>query len=258
MLEKIKVIFEDRDILVVNKPAGLIVNRAKTVKGETLQGWFFGRQEDRKTERLEDWGKLLPEDFDNQYGEPEEIFEQRNGLVHRLDKYTSGVMVLAKNPGSLVNLLSQFKKREVKKRYICLVHGELSVESGEVNVPIARSKNNNKKFAVVLNGRSAITEYKVLQFYQKQGYQQGFSLVECLPKTGRTHQIRVHMTHLQHPLVGDKKYLGKKRARLDEQWCPRQFLHASFLEFTHPRTKKRVSFEAELSEDLKKALSLLE
>jgi len=221
----------------------------------------------------DNWQQLLPVDFTDAFGTPESIFEARTGISHRLDKNTSGIFVCAKHPGALLSLLAQFRQRTVQKRYTCLTHGKFAMPEGEVNVPIGRRSSDRKLFAVVSDGRPSLTKYQVQQYYptfneaaysQTTGIKkprlsmyQGFSLVHCWPKTGRTHQIRVHMAHLQHPLVGDEKYVGKKRARVDVGWCPRQFLHASQIELTHPRTLKRVTFEAPLAEDLQSALEFV-
>jgi 23S rRNA pseudouridine1911/1915/1917 synthase len=196
-------------------------------------------------------------------------------MVHRLDKNTSGALVLAKHPGSLVNLLAQFRNRTVKKEYLCLTHGHFSVADGVVNAPIGRSNRDRKKFSVTPGGRQAITKYKIEQVFknfseqaEKQFNQsfldrakhlyQGFTLVRCFPKTGRTHQIRVHMAHIKHPLVGDATYVGKKRAKLDPTWCKRHFLHAASLEFQHPLTGEKVRFESALDDDLAIVLGLLD
>ncbi|MBU0576190.1 RluA family pseudouridine synthase, partial [Patescibacteria group bacterium] len=223
----IPIIHEDQDILVVDKPAGVVVNKAETLQELALQDWL---EEKAKDFQQVNWAELVPDDFDDSFGTPEEIFVQRQGLVHRLDKNTSGVLVMAKNPGSLVNLLSQFKNRQVKKRYVCLTHGKFRVPTGTISAPLGRMSTDRHKFAVVPQGRDAVTLYKVKDFYvglNEQGQEklgkmvkkislyQGFSLVECWPQTGRTHQIRVHMKHWKHPLVGDIKYVGKKRAKLD-------------------------------------------
>ena len=200
------------------------------------------------------------------------------GIVHRLDKDTSGVLLLAKNPGSLLHLLAQFKKRETKKTYASLVHGKFAEKTGHIVAPMGRSIHNRLRFVVDSAGRPAITDYKVEREFSglqedlaikigkesrfkvkkvKELYQAGFSLLKLEPKTGRTHQIRVHMSAMQHPLVGDQIYAGKKRVKLDAFWCKRQFLHALSLEFIHPRTGKQVLFEAPLAEDLEKVLKLL-
>ncbi len=265
----IEVVFEDQDILIINKPAGLVMNRADSVKVLTLQDWLEKKLE---KETINDWRELVPADFSEEFGTAEEIFKQRQGLAHRLDKDTSGVIVAAKNPGSLVNLLAQFRQREISKRYTCLTHGKFRVPKGTIRAPLGRDRTNRQKFTISSGGRPSITEYEVIDYHadlNEQGQEklkkfkknllsyQGFSLVNCWPKTGRTHQIRVHMKHWQHPLVGDTKYVGKKRAKLDREWCPRQFLHASSIEFTHPRTNEKVNFEVELADDLKQALNFL-
>ncbi len=273
------VLYEDEDLLVINKPAGVVVNRADTYQGWTVQDWLEERFGDggesgevSEQAAARDWEKLVPEDFNAQYGSPEEIFKNRLGMVHRLDKDTSGVLLLAKNPGALVNLLAQFKNRQVQKKYLCLVHGKFMLERGVVLLPVGRRPDNRRLFGVVPGGRPAATEYQVLKYYphfnedllpeaasqnRRLSLYQGFSLVECLPKTGRTHQIRVHLQHLQHPIVGDSVYVGKKRAKLDALWCPRQFLHASSLTFTHPRSQKQLTVQAELLPDLKDVLKFV-
>ncbi len=268
------VIYEDEDLLVVNKPAGVVVNRAATYQGWTVQDWLEERlgESGETGAKARDWEKLVPEDFTAQYGSPEKIFENRLGMVHRLDKDTSGALLLAKNPGVLVNLLAQFKNRQVQKKYLCLTHGRFVFESGAVRLPVGRRPDNRRLFGIVPDGRPAETVYQVLKYYphfnaqllpenisknQRLSLYQGFSLVECLPKTGRTHQIRVHLQHLQHPIVGDSIYVGKKRAKLDALWCPRQFLHASSLTFTHSRSRKQLTIQAELLADLKDVLKFV-
>lgn len=300
MTDRIKIIHEDQDLLVINKPPGLVVNRAETIKVDTLQDWLEKNIKAIGQRKFpEGWQDQLPEDFTDEFGTPEEIFESRTGLAHRLDKDTSGAMLIAKHPGSLVNLLKQFRERTVQKKYTCLTHGKFALPKGEVNLPIDRKQSNRKQFTVAPDGRPALTLYEVEKFYpdfnleklaeeqggvnsdksQLDGSQsgdtggaknsktpikskrfslyEGFSVVSCWPKTGRTHQIRVHMAHLKHPIVGDSHYLGKKRTKLDALWCKRQFLHAREIEFTHPRSEKKVKFQAELSDDLKTALTYL-
>ena len=274
----VEIIFEDQDLIFLNKPAGLVVNRAETIKVATLQDLMEEKLRIKDLGLRKDWVDLVPSDFDDQYGTPEKIFAQRNGMVHRLDKDTSGVMVWAKNPGSLVNLLKQFRERQASKSYLTLLHGKLTPITGEIDLPIKRHPQRREKFSIRPDGRAAVTQYQVEQSYSalnlievtkvlgdevaqqladKTTSYQGFSLVEAWPKTGRTHQLRVHFTHLTHPLVGDSKYVGRKRARLDQLWCPRQFLHAKSLELTHPRTGKKIKFEAPLTVELQTSLSLL-
>lgn len=268
----IPIIFQDQDIVVISKPAGVVVNRATSVRGETLQDWFEEHilQQQVGGEKVfptaESWQELVPADFDATYGTPEEIFKERSGMVHRLDKDTSGIIVFAKNPGALVHLLAQFRKREVSKKYVCLVHGKVQPERDVVRAPLGRAQGKNrKKFQVRPDGRPAETEYQVLNYWPTFSekaqqtlpknvtthptYQQGFTLVQATPHTGRTHQIRVHFAHLGHPLVGDATYTGKKRAGVDSLWCPRHFLHASELRITHPRTELKETFQSDLSTD---------
>ena len=292
-----EVIFEDQDILVINKPAGWVTNKSQTWQEDekTIQGWFEKRyeieeliDEENRNEKSEDWGKgkenwreLVPSDFQDEYGSVEEIFRERLGVAHRLDKDTSGILLLAKNPGAMVNLLAQFKKREVQKTYLALVHGRLGLESDRINLPMGRKASNRMKWTVRADGKPAVTDYVVKRKWlgiqverlladlragrpkekwtakKINDLYQGFSLVECRPHTGRTHQIRVHLTHLKHPIVGDEVYGSEKKTKLDKVWCPRQFLHARELEFAHPRTGKLVKFLAELPEELKAAEEML-
>ncbi len=270
----IKVIFEDEHLVVVDKPSGIAVNKAKTIKSQTVQDWWEARLSGQSSTQLSS-SYLLPLDFDPSYGTPEEIFQQRGGVVHRLDKDTSGVMILAKNPGVLMQLLSKFRQREVHKTYSCLVHGQFKIPQDTLSLPLARDLHNRVRFAVDPAGREAQTSYKVEEYFPGFEFEQivqltkltkplalkkkfhdfirlntGFSLVSCYPKTGRTHQIRVHMSHLGHPIVSDVTYLGKKRKELDLLWCPRLFLHAAQIELTHPTTGQSLKVVAPLSPDL--------
>lgn len=279
------ILYQDNDLAVINKPPGVVVNEAQTTSGLTIQQWWSEQLKvvaapttTPATASTLEWQSLVPSDFTAEYGDPVTIFQQRSGIVHRLDKDTSGALILAKNPGALVALLHQFQQRRVRKQYLCLLHGALSISSGVVRLPLARAKHNRVRFAVDSAGRLAETNYSVVQFFahfdeskvaqlsgmadkqlaKKMRIYQGFSLVECEPKTGRTHQIRVHFAHLHHPIVGDQVYGGKKRQQLDQLWCPRQFLHAQLLEVIHPRTGQSIKVEAPLADDLKQVLALLE
>jgi len=275
----IKVIYEDQDILVINKPAGMVVNNSQTTKNKTIQQWFTNYYQQRKMVSVSDrqqWFSLIPDEFDDSYGQPAEIFQQRGGIVHRLDKNTSGALILAKNPGSLLNLMMQFKLRRTKKSYLALVHGLIQPQTGIINAPIKRHFSQRKKMSVAVGGREAATAYQMKQTYrlnqsklmklllkpnQVQRLLQttnAFSFIVAQPKTGRMHQIRVHFAHLGHPLVADDKYVGRKRYPLDMLWCPRHFLHASSLRITHPRTGESIIFEAPLAKDLQKSLEFLE
>jgi 23S rRNA pseudouridine1911/1915/1917 synthase len=278
---EIPLLYQDSNLVIINKPAGVVVNKCQTAPGTTIQEWFSNYLHCAQSPPTanQDWEALVPTDFDDQYGTPEEIFQRRDGLVHRLDKETSGVLLLATNPGSLVHLLRQFKQRQVQKKYQCLVHGRPQVDSARIDAPIARSQRQRHKFWVDIEGKSATTVYKVQRHFPRlswdrlkphlsakehsrleehwHSYQQGFSLVECWPKTGRTHQIRVHMKHIGHPLVADDTYGGNTRSKLDRSWCPRQFLHASWIQFTHPQSEQKVTATAPLAGDLQRALGWL-
>lgn len=224
-----KIIFEDENLLVIDKQAGMVVNRAKTTKEKTVQDW------------VEDYLKIK----DRGIGD-------RAGIVHRLDKETSGLLLIAKTLKAFANLQKQFKERKVGKQYLALVHGKVEPEEGAIEASISRSPYNRKKFGVFLGGRPAKTKYKVKKYHKLEN--ETFSFLELTPETGRTHQIRVHLKYLGHPVVADEKYAGRKTARADRKWCSRQFLHASSLSFVHPGTKKKVSFSSELPSELEKAL----
>lgn len=222
-----KIIFEDRWLLAVNKPAGMVVNRAETTKRMvTLQDWLEKKKRGQTIER--------------------------NGIVHRLDKETSGVLVVAKTAEVMKALQQQFKDRQVKKTYLCLVHGQVKPRKGKIKAPISRNPFNRKRFGVFLGGRAAETEYQVMEELRYKGEE--LSLVKIWPKTGRTHQIRVHMKHIGHALVADELYAGRKTSRKDRLWCPRLFLQAGSLELIHPVLKQKKRFEAELAVELEAVL----
>lgn len=235
-----KIIFEDEDLLIIEKPAGMVVNRAESVKGETVQDWA--------EKKLKVKSPKLKVDKDSD-------FYKRSGVVHRLDKETSGLLLIAKNPQSFENLQKQFSQREVEKKYLALVHGEVKPKEGVIRAPVGRLPWNREKFGVLPGGREALTSYKVISHYTLAP--KPYTLLELSPQTGRTHQIRIHLKYLGHPVVGDAFYAGRKTARQDRKWCPRLFLHAAFLKFKHPKTREWLSFESELSEDLKKVLEKL-
>lgn len=165
-------------------------------------------------------------------------------LVHRLDKDTSGVMVLAKNVSAELNLKKQFEERKVIKKYLALVHGELKEEQGLITTALQRYPKDQF--------RSAITEWKVLRKYSILNTQ--YSVLELSPHTGRTHQLRKHLKSIGHPIVSDPIYGFRKKIKEDLAWCSRLFLHAKYLEFTHPTTSERIHFQSDLPEDLKNLL----
>lgn len=228
-----EIIFEDEDILVLDKPAGITVNKADTTKGErTMQDWLEG--------------KYSRENDDSD-------FYKRAGIVHRLDKETSGILLVAKTPQAFVELQRQFKERIVKKTYLAFVHGIVKPEEGIINVPVGRLPWNRKQFGVVACGRESVTKYKARSNYTL--YANRYTLVELYPETGRTHQIRVHLKHIGHPIFGDPLYGGRKQARDDRKILFRVFLHAAKILFFHPKTGKEITFESQLPEELQKVLN---
>ena len=216
----VNIIYEDDDLLIIDKPAGLTVHPAPGHPSHTLVNAILSHLPD-----LPDTGDSL-----------------RPGIVHRLDKDTSGVMVVAKNSAAQANLISQFKARSVVKTYIALVKGQLTPEDGVIEAAIGRDPRNRKRMAVVAEGKEARTQYHVTK------YMGDYTLIEIRPETGRTHQIRVHLKAIGYPVVGDKIY-GVKSAYLS-----RQFIHATRLGFKLPSTDEYVEFESELPPDLAQAL----
>ena len=214
-MEKVKIIFEDKDILVLEKPP--LMTTTKERKGET------GTLEDYLRE-------VRPNDL------------PRNGIIHRLDKGTSGLILTAKTEEAFLGLKKQFKERSLSKKYYCLVGGDASFE-GTIDMPIARSKYAFAKFGVNEEGKKALTKFKLIKKYKKDG--KFYSLLDVDLKTGRTHQIRVHFSHLRWPLVGDKVYGGEKIEGLK-----RPFLHAYKIIFKHPITGQEMRMETDLPEDL--------
>ena len=235
----IEILYEDGDLMVIGKPTGVVINRAETVKSETIQDWA----EHKLNLQIA------------QPNESEQIFFSRAGIVHRLDKETSGALIIAKSVTAFENLQSQFKSRSIQKTYIALTHEKIIVPEGEINVPLSRSSFNRQKFGVSADGKASVTSYKVLSYYQLKD--QLYTLVEAYPKTGRTHQIRVHFKHYGHPLVSDSKYTGRKRYKKDLLWCQRLFLHAARIQFTQPTTNKLILVKQSLPVDLQQVLTKL-
>jgi 23S rRNA pseudouridine1911/1915/1917 synthase len=230
MEQKIEKIFEDENILVLNKPFGLVVNRSNTYKGLTLQD-------------------ILDDDYFKESDASDEEFIRRSGIVHRLDKDTSGVIVVAKNPNSFYFLQKQFKERRTFKEYIAIVHGRVGDEIIEIDAPIARNPKNPLKIAVVSDGKSAFTRVEKVKNFNKENTDYAFCKV--FPKTGRTHQIRVHLSAVGHPVAGDVVYCANNLLEMDEKVFGRMMLHAYFLGFFNPKTHKFQKFEAPLPKEFK-------
>ena len=220
------IVYEDDDVIVIDKPAGLVVHPAAGHDSGTLVNALLGYIPD-----LEGIGG-----------------EERPGIVHRLDKDTSGLIIAAKNDRALHYLQEQFKSRTIKKMYLALVEGIVEPREGHIDAPIGRSKTDRKKMAVTRDGRSAQTRYRVRQIYR----QPDLALVEAYPETGRTHQIRVHFAWLKHPLVGDEVY-GRQRLSMPIE---RHFLHAAALTLTLPNSATH-TFTSKLPADLQHVLNQL-
>lgn len=232
----VEIIYEDKRLVVINKPAGMVVNRAESVTGETVQDYIATRYQ-------------IPDSSSEKDDHKTQIFKQRSGIAHRLDKETSGCLLIAKDPEILTILMKQFKTRQVHKTYLALVHGKVDPREGWWYWPVGRKEGGKRdEFGVRADGRLAQTNYKVIRFIGQ------FTLLECKPITGRTHQIRVHTAFAGYPIISDQKYSNKKAYKQDIKWCPRHFLHASSIEFIHPDTNAYYKFKAELPNDLGIAL----
>lgn len=220
------IIYEDDDIIVVNKQKGLVVHPANGNPDGTLVNAIMAICKDSLS------------------GIGGEI---RPGIVHRLDKDTSGLIIIAKNDKAHINLSEQIKNREVKKTYIALVRGIVKGNEATIDMPIARSLKDRKKMAVSKDGKNAITHFKVLERYE------GYTLLEVKIETGRTHQIRVHMSQIGYPIVGDTVYSNGK----NPFGVTGQMLHSAKLTFKHPITGKELNLEAPLPKYFKEVLDKL-
>ena len=223
----LEILYEDNDIIVVNKPKGMVVHPANGNPDGTLVNAIMSICKDSLS------------------GIGGEI---RPGIVHRLDKNTSGAIIIAKNDKAHINLSEQLKNHEIKKTYIALVRGIVKENNATINMPIGRSKKDRKKMAVDKNGKDAITHFKVLKRYSN------CSLLEINIETGRTHQIRVHLSHIGYPIIGDEVYSNGKNKWNIEGQC----LHAKSLDFVHPITGEKMHIEAELPEYFQKILEDLD
>lgn len=222
----VEIIYEDRDIIVVNKPKGMVVHPANGNPDGTLVNAIMSICKDSLS------------------GIGGEI---RPGIVHRLDKDTSGILIVAKNDKAHINLSEQIKEHKVKKTYIALVKGIVKENNATINMPIGRSEKDRKKMAVTKKGKEAITHFKVLKRYDK------YTLLEINIETGRTHQIRVHLSQIGYPIVGDEVYSKGKN-----EWNIKgQCLHAKSLDFKHPITNEDMHLEAKIPQYFKKILEEL-
>jgi 23S rRNA pseudouridine1911/1915/1917 synthase len=228
------VIYEDDELIVVNKPAGIVVHPAAGVMSGTLANALAFH-----FQQLSNSGGAV-----------------RPGIVHRLDKGTSGLMVVAKTESAHEDLADQFRDREIFKSYMALVHGQVEKRTGKIDQPIARDRGNRTRMAVVRGGRPSLSIYRVRKRFER------FTLLNVELKTGRTHQIRVHLAWLKHPVVGDEAYgsgrdktIPDHKLRSEIASLGRQFLHAEQLGFRHPRTKEEMRFTAPLPSELEAVLN---
>lgn len=220
------ILYEDEAVAVLNKPAGLVVHPGAGVEGGTLANGLLARYPELALMKG----------------------QRRQGIVHRLDKYTSGVLVIARTEMALNALMTQFQARTVEKRYTALLEAAPSPASGRIEQPLARDPTARTKMAVVRSGRPSITEYTTVELFDND-----MALVDIRLLTGRTHQIRVHFAHIGCPVVGDTTYgLRRQRVKLG-----RTFLHAARLSFDHPTTGARMTFDAPLPEPLIRTLEAL-
>ncbi|HYF96965.1 MAG TPA: RluA family pseudouridine synthase [Patescibacteria group bacterium] len=213
----IEIIYEDQDCIVINKPAGILVHSKGAFNIEsTVASWLLD-----KTKGFDD--------------------NNRAGIVHRLDRSTSGVMICAKNPESLKFFQKQFSARKVKKVYAALIEGNISPKQAVIDIPIERNAKDPKRFKASSSGKPALTSYKVIKSFNYDNDE--YTLMELMPKTGRTHQLRVHLAYMKHPIIGDDFYKGIDADRL--------YLHATSLEITLTNTERKV-FTSELPKEFYK------
>jgi 23S rRNA pseudouridine1911/1915/1917 synthase len=254
----VDIVYEDDDIIVVNKPAGMVVHPGAGITTGTLVNALLTRlplnnQEDEENEDEETkWSENI---------DVSSISPQRPGIVHRIDKGTSGLLVIAKTLNAYYNLANQVKEHSMTRRYIAVICGVPKQDHGTIIAPVGRSGRDRKRMAVTpIRGRDAITHFKVLEKYGS------FSLIEVRLETGRTHQIRVHFAYIGHPVVGDAEYGGQSRALNTKapetvidamKSLTRQALHAELLGFKHPKTGKYMEFSAPIPEDIQNLINTL-
>lgn len=235
----LNIVCEDDDMIIINKQADMVVHPARSnTHGTIVNALAF--YSDKLSSGL---GEFRP------------------GIVHRLDKNTTGIMVVAKNDAAQWKIAKQFERRQVNKTYLAVVHGVPELTADRISAPLGVHPRTREKYAIrPKNGKEAITFYEVIESFR------GFSLLKLTPKTGRTHQIRVHLLYIKHPIVADDMYGGKlvypwqlkdAESAVEEPVISRVALHASTLEFKHPTTEKMVKFEAPLPEDMQNLLDLL-
>lgn len=221
---KLDIIFEDKDVVVVNKPQGMVVHPSLGHSSGTLVNALLYHTKDLSGIN----GKIRP------------------GIVHRIDKDTSGLLMVAKNDVAHEKLSAQLKDKKAQREYVALVHGVIQHDKGTIDAPIGRDAKNRKKYAVVDNGKTSVTHFEVIERFNK------FTLLRLILETGRTHQIRVHMHYIEHPMAGDPIYGPRKTIKGNGQ-----FLHAETLGFTHPTTGEEMKFSVPIPEIFTETLDTL-
>ncbi|WP_208560159.1 RluA family pseudouridine synthase [Marinilactibacillus kalidii] len=221
---ELDIIYEDQDVVVVNKPQGMVVHPSLGHGSGTLVNALLYHVKDLSGIN----GKIRP------------------GIVHRIDKDTSGLLMIAKNDQAHEKLSAQLKDKKAQREYVALVHGVIHHEKGTIDAPIGRDTSNRKKYAVVDNGKDSVTHFEVIERFDK------FTLVRLILETGRTHQIRVHMHYIEHPMAGDPIYGPRKTIKGNGQ-----FLHAETLGFTHPTTGKEMHFSSPIPDIFEENLDIL-
>ncbi|EGL82201.1 pseudouridine synthase, RluA family [Caldalkalibacillus thermarum TA2.A1] len=219
------IVYEDEDVLVVNKPRGLVVHPAPGHYSGTLVNGLLAH-----CQNLSGINGIL-----------------RPGIVHRIDKDTSGLLMVAKNDRAHLSLAKQLSEHRVIRKYVALVHGQVGHNSGTINAPIGRNPHNRQQMAVVSGGKPAVTHFQVIKRFNR------YTLIECQLETGRTHQIRVHLKYIGHPLAGDPVYGPAKTLPIKGQ-----ALHAKVLGFEHPATGRQMIFDSPLPEDMEEIIKTLE
>lgn len=240
-MKDISILYEDDCFLAVNKPPFIVVNRAESVKESTVQDWVEYK---------------YPAIFkEKKSADTASDFISRSGIVHRIDKETSGILLIAKSEDIFLKLQQEFKERIIEKKYITLVHGIPPTSAGVINVNIGRLPWDREKFGIIPGGKEAVTNFKITDIFKtKIG---DFCLLEVRPLTGRTHQIRVHLKYLGFPVVGDYLYAGRKVYKRDKRFCSRVFLHSSYMKLIHPQNGNIIEISCNLADDLTDVLKIL-
>ena len=238
-MPNIKIVYEDPYLLVLDKPQGIVVNRSNTSPFNTVQDFIEGSFS---------FLKNVPEVPVEDMTEADiEEFISRSGVVHRLDKDTSGVLLVAKDVLTFRKIKELFKTRKIQKEYIALVLGEIKELKLEINAPIKRNPSNPLKLAVVHDGKPALTLIENIKVIERDATK--FTLLKVFPKTGRTHQIRVHLSAVGHPIVCDPIYLTKANYELTSKYFSRLMLHARSVSFVHPNTDDLVTYSTDLPKE---------